>query len=233
MITLKDIKENDKFRTLIKWAGKCMEAKGYTEHGIRHCSYVSTTAKNILTQLGYPERVRELSAIAGYIHDIGNSVNRKNHGPTGACLAFPLLMEMGMDMDEICMITSAVGNHEEETGSVVNEVAAAIIIADKSDAHRTRVGRGRYNPEDIHDRVNYAIRQSKVVVDSDCRIIQFSIEMDKTSSIMEFMQIYMTRMIMCEKAAKYLGCEFQLVANGHPINNQSVISGGRVDEESA
>jgi len=233
MITLKDIKANDKFCTLIKWAGKCMEAKGYTEHGIRHCSYVSSTARNILTRLGYPERVRELSAIAGYIHDIGNSVNRKNHGPTGACLAFPLLMEMGMDMDEICMITSSIGNHEEETGSVVNEVAAAIIIADKSDAHRTRVGRGKYNSEDIHDRVNYAIRQSKVVVDSDRKIIQFSIEMDKTSSIMEFMQIYMTRMIMCENAARYLGCEFQLVANGQAINNQSVISGGRVDEESA
>ncbi|MGI6702450.1 MAG: HD domain-containing protein [Clostridia bacterium] len=233
MITLRDIKANDNFCALIKWAGKCMETKGYTEHGIRHCSYVSTTARNILSSLDYPERVRELAAIAGYIHDIGNSVNRKNHGPTGACLAFPLLMEMGMDIDEICMITSAVGNHEEETGSAVNEVSAAIIIADKSDAHRTRVGRGKYNPEDIHDRVNYAIRQSKVMVDSDSRIIQFSIEMDKTSSVMEFMQIYMTRMIMCENAAKYLGCEFQLVANGQPINNQSVISGGRVDEESA
>ena len=233
MITLRDIKANDNFCALIKWAGKCMETKGYTEHGIRHCSYVSTTARNILSSLDYPERVRELAAIAGYIHDIGISVNRKNHGPTGACLAFPLLMEMGMDIDEICMIPSAVGNHEEETGSAVNEVSAAIIIADKSDAHRTRVGRGKYNPEEIHDRVNYAIRQSKVMVDSDSRIIQFSIEMDKTSSVMEFMQIYMTRMIMCENAAKYLGCEFQLVANGQPINNQSVISGGRVDEESA
>ena len=149
MITLRDIKANDNFCALIKWAGKCMETKGYTEHGIRHCSYVSTTARNILSSLDYPERVRELAAIAGYIHDIGNSVNRKNHGPTGACLAFPLLMEMGMDIDEICMITSAVGNHEEETGSAVNEVSAAIIIADKSDAHRTRVGRGKYNPEDI------------------------------------------------------------------------------------
>ena len=234
MITLKDIKENDKFRTLIKWAAKCMEAIGYTEHGIRHCSYVSATARNILEKLHYPERVQELAAIAGYIHDIGNSVNRKNHGPSGACLAFQVLTEMGMDMDEICMITSAIGNHEEETGAVVNEVAAAIIIADKSDAHRTRVGRGKYNPEDIHDRVNYAIRQSKVVVDADSRVIQFSIEMDSTSSIMEFMQIYMSRMIMCENAAKYLGCEFQLVANGQPINNHSVVAaGGRVDEERA
>ncbi len=234
MITLKDIKENDKFRTLIKWAAKCMEAIGYTEHGIRHCSYVSATSRNILEKLQHPERVRELAAIAGYIHDIGNSVNRKNHGPSGACLAFQVLTEMGMDMDEICMITSAIGNHEEETGAVVNEVAAAIIIADKSDAHRTRVGRGKYNPEDIHDRVNYAIRQSKLVVDSASRVIQFSIEMDSTSSIMEFMQIYMSRMIMCENAAKYLGCEFQLVANGQPINNHSVVAaGGRVDEESA
>lgn len=233
MITLKDIKENDKFRTLIKWAAKCMEAIGYTEHGIRHCSYVSATSRNILEKLQHPERVRELAAIAGYIHDIGNSVNRKNHGLSGACLAFQVLTEMGMDTDEICMITSAIGNHEEETGAVVNEVAAAIIIADKSDAHRTRVGRGKYNPEDIHDRVNYAIRQSKLVVDAASRVIQFSIEMDSTSSIMEFMQIYMSRMMMCENAAKYLGCEFQLVANGQPINNHSVVAGGRVDEESA
>ncbi len=233
MITLKDIKENNRFSALIDRANKCMEAIGYTEHGIRHCSYVSAISREILVQLEYPERIQELAAIAGYIHDIGNSVNRKNHGPNGACLAFPVLMEIGMDMDEISMITSAIGNHEEETGSVVNEVAAALIIADKSDAHRTRVRRGKYNPEDIHDRVNYAIRKSKVVVDTDNKVIQFSIEMDSTSSIMEFMQIYMSRMIMCEKAARYLECEFQLVANGQPINNQPVIDGSKLDEESA
>ena len=232
MITLKDIKENDKFRTLIKWAAKCMEAIGYTERDTT-LLVCHATARNIL-KTALPRAGTGTYVIAGYIHDIGNSVNRKNHGPSGACLAFQVLTEMGMDMDEICMITSAIGNHEEETGAVVNEVAAAIIIADKSDAHRTRVGRGKYNPEDIHDRVNYAIRQSKVVVDADSRVIQFSIEMDSTSSIMEFMQIYMSRMIMCENAAKYLGCEFQLVANGQPINNHSVVAaGGRVDEESA
>jgi hypothetical protein len=233
MITLKDIKENEKFSTLIKWAAKCMEAMGYTEHGIRHCSYVSQTARDILNRLGYPERIQELAAMAGYIHDIGNSVNRKHHGLTGANLAFPILMEMAMEMDEICMITSAIGNHEEETGYAVNEIAAALIIADKSDAHRTRVGRGKYNPDDIHDRVNYAIKQSKVVIDVQNKIIIYSIEMDSTSSIMDFMQIYMTRMIMCEKAARYLGCEFQLVANGQAINNQTVVAGRKLKEESA
>ena len=233
MITLDDIKANYRFKKLIEWASRGMEAMGYTEHGIRHCSYVSTTARDILAQLDYPERIQELAAIAGYIHDIGNSVNRKNHGPTGACIAFPVLMEMGMDMDDICMITSAIGNHEEETGYAVNEVAAAIIISDKSDAHRTRVGRGKYNPEDIHDRVNYAIRKSRVLVDADSKIIQFSIQMDATSSIMEFMQIYMSRMIMCEKAARFLGCEFQQVANGQPINNQAVISEGKLNGETA
>jgi hypothetical protein len=171
--------------------------------------------------------------MAGYIHDIGNSVNRKHHGLTGANLAFPILMEMAMEMDEICMITSAIGNHEEETGYAVNEIAAALIIADKSDAHRTRVGRGKYNPDDIHDRVNYAIKQSKVVIDVQNKIIIYSIEMDSTSSIMDFMQIYMTRMIMCEKAARYLGCEFQLVANGQAINNQTVVAGRKLKEESA
>ncbi|MBA1334217.1 MAG: hypothetical protein HPY66_1926 [Firmicutes bacterium] len=233
MVTLKDIKENEKFSTLIKWAAKCMEAIGYTEHGMRHCGFVSQTAKDILSRLEYPERTQELAAIAGYIHDIGNSINRKHHGMTGANLAFPLLMEMGMELDEICMITSAIGNHEEETGNVVNEVAAALIIADKSDAHRTRVGRGKYNPDDIHDRVNYAIKRSKVEVDIQDRIIIYSIEMDTSSSIMEFMKIYMTRMMMCEKAARYLGCSFQLVANGQAINNNPVLAARKLNEESA
>jgi metal-dependent HD superfamily phosphatase/phosphodiesterase len=233
MITLNDIKKNNRFAKLIKWASKGMEAMGYTEHGTRHCNFVSKTARDILESLGYDERTLELTAIAGYIHDIGNSINRKNHGMNGAALAFPILMEMGMDMDEICSITSAIGNHEEENGNVVSEIAAAIIIADKSDAHRTRVGRGKYNEDDIHDRVNYSIKRSKVSVDADNRIIKFSIEMDTSSSIMEFMQIYMSRMIMCEKAAKFLGCEYQLIANGQAINNRPETPGRSIAEESA
>lgn len=233
MITLKDIKESKEFITMINWANNCMEAMGYTEHGIRHCSYVSTVTRNILKELGYSERIQELGAIAGWLHDIGNSINRKNHGLTGANLAFPVLLKMGMDIEEICMVTSAIGNHEEETGQPVSEIAAALIIADKSDAHRTRVRRGKYNPEDIHDRVNYAISHSQVSVNAEERLIKYSIEMDGTSSIMEFMQIYMSRMIMCGKAARRLGCEFQLIANGHTINNHVKVHRDELEEESA
>lgn len=233
MITLKDIQENKEFNTLIEWANKCMEAMGYTEHGIRHCSYVSNTTRKILKELGYSERIHELGAIAGWLHDIGNSVNRKHHGLTGANLAFPILLKMGMDVEEICMMTCAIGNHEEETGYPVSEISAALIIADKSDAHRTRVRRGKYNAGDIHDRVNYAIKQSEVVVDAVNKRIKYSFKMDGTSSIMEFMQIYMSRMVMCEKAAKHLGCEFQIIVNGQSINNHVVVQDTKFEEESA
>ncbi len=233
MVNLREIKANKEFSTLIEWANKCMEAMGYTEHGIRHCSYVSETTRKILVELGYPERIQELGAMAGWLHDIGNSVNRKNHGLTGASLAFPILMKMGMDIEEICMITGAIGNHEEETGCPVSEISAALIIADKSDAHKTRVRRGKYNADDIHDRVNYAIKQSEVVVDADRKRIKYSFKMDGTSSIMEFMQIYMSRMVMCEKAARFLGCEFQILVNGQSINNHVAVRGTKPVEESA
>ena len=170
MITLKDIKRNQEFNTLIECGNKCMEAMGYTEHGMRHCSYVSETTRRILKELGYSERTQELGAIAGWLHDIGNSVNRKHHGLTGANLAFPILLKMEMNIEEICAITTAIGNHEEETGYPVSEIASALIIADKSDAHRTRVRRGKYNSEDIHDRVNYAIKKSEVITDTKNRI---------------------------------------------------------------
>jgi uncharacterized protein len=223
MVTLEDIKNNKEISTLIQEANNALAAIGYTEHGQRHVGYVSHTAAAILSKLDYPARTVELAAIAGFVHDVGNVVNRKHHGMNGAALLFPLLREMGMDMKELCCILSAAGYHEEETGEPVSEVSAALIIADKSDAHRTRVRKGKYDPYDIHDRVNYSIKKNWVDVDPVKRVIRYEMIMDTSSSVMEFMQIFLTRMRLCEKAAEFLECRFDLVVNGVTINNQKTI----------
>ena len=217
-ITVEDIKHDQKLSVLIHAANRMLEAIGYTEHGPRHVGFVSATARSILHDLQYPERMCELAAIAGWVHDVGNSINRVNHGITGGAMLFPLLQEIGMPIDEVMTIVGAVGNHEEQNGKVVSAVSAALIIADKSDAHRTRVRRTAYNPDDIHDRVNYAIGENAVQVDPVRRIIRFAISMDESSSVMDFMEIYLSRMQMCEEAANYLGCRFELVVNGVNIN---------------
>lgn len=220
MVTLEDIKKNGEIMALIHEANNVLAAIGYTEHGQRHVGYVSATAAAILKKLDFPERTIELAAIAGWVHDVGNVVNRKNHGLNGAALLFPLLREMHMDMSEISTILSATGHHEEETGVPVSNVSAALIIADKSDAHRTRVRKGKYDPYDIHDRVNYSIKKNWVDVDPVKRVITYAMVMDNTSSVMEFMQIFLKRMTMCEQAAEFLECRFDLVVNGVAINNQ-------------
>jgi len=231
-ISVEDVRRNPEIRTLIGMANHVLEVKGYTEHGERHVGCVSHVAANLLEELGYDERRVELAAIAGWVHDVGNSVNRHNHGITGATLLFPLLRDMGMDICEVVDILGAVGNHEEQNGMPVSDISAALIIADKVDAHRTRVRRGKFNKEDIHDRVNYSIKKNWLEVDKENRIIKFGILMDDTSSVMEFMEIYLTRMRMCEKSAEFLGCSFDIVVNGmtvncHPVTGSitSVISG--------
>lgn len=218
MITLKDIQKNECIQALVEAGNHYLEVMGFTDHGPRHLGYVSHTAKKILESLGYPERDVHLAAIAGWVHDVGNSINRTNHGITGGVMLFPLLQEIGMPIDEVLTVIGAVGNHEEQNGKVVSAVSAALIIADKSDANRTRVRRAVYNPEDIHDRVNYAIGHNAVEVDAENRIIRFSISMDESSSVMDFMEIYLSRMQMCEEAANFLGCRFELVVNGTGIN---------------
>jgi uncharacterized protein len=220
MVTLEDIKNNKEISSLIREANNVLASIGYTEHGQRHVGYVSTTAAAILKKLDCPARTVELAAITGWVHDVGNVVNRKHHGMNGAMLLFPLLRDMGMDMGEICTVMSATGYHEEETGAPVSEVSAALIIADKSDAHRTRVRKGKYDPYDIHDRVNYSIKKNWVEVDTVKRVIRYEMIMDETSSVMEFMQIFLSRMILCEKAAEYLECRLDIVVNGVTINNQ-------------
>ena len=220
MITLEDIRANAEISALIREANEVLNAIGYTEHGMRHVGYVSSVAATILKKLEYPERTVELAAITGWIHDVGNVINRKHHGLNGAIMLFPVLRETGMGMDEICHILSAIGFHEEETGAPVSEVSAALIIADKSDAHRTRVRKDRYDPFDIHDRVNYSIKKNWVDVDPVKRVIRYEMIMDSSSSVMEFMQIFLSRMMLCEKAAEYLGCRLDIVVNGVTINNQ-------------
>lgn len=221
-ITLEQVKTNKAIHDLIEVANNNLQIMGYTEHGLRHVGYVSRTTANILRELGYDDRVVELGAIAGWLHDIGNAVNRKNHGLSGATLAFQLLNNLGMDMTEIGIITGAIGNHEEETGLPVSAVSAALIIADKSDAHRSRVRMSRADKSDIHDRVNLSIKKNSLVVDKQKRKIRLILFMDKSSSLMEYLQIYLSRMILSEKASAFLDCSFELVINGEVINRHTL-----------
>lgn len=218
MIMVEDVRRNEELAALIREANRVLEVIGYTEHGPRHVGYVSRMAQEILVQLGYPERTCQLAAIAGWVHDVGNAVNRLNHGITGASILYPILRDMGMPLDEVCQIVSAVGNHEEQNGVVVSAISAALIIADKVDANRTRVRRKHYDRGDIHDRVNFAISRNEVAVDPKQHGIRYLIEMNDTASVMEFLEIYLTRMQMCEAAAHYLGCRFDLIVNGVLIN---------------
>lgn len=219
-VTLAMVKSNPNFSALIKAANDNLEIMGYTEHGLRHVGYVSRTTANILRELGLDDRTVELGAIAGWIHDIGNVVNRNNHGLSGATLAFDLLLKMNMPMEEIAVIVAAIGNHEEQTGLPVNAVSAALILADKSDAHRSRVRKKHADPGDIHDRVNLSIKKNYLAVDNEKKAIRLVIFMDDTSATMEYLQIYFTRMVLCEKAAEFLGYKFELVINNAIINRQ-------------
>ena len=218
MITLQEIKQNESIKALVRAGNRYLEALGYTDHGPRHLGYVSRTASGILKSLGYSEREVEL---AGWVHDVGNSVNRHDHGPNGAILLFPLLREIGMDIEDVMIIITAVGNHEEQSGTVSSAVSAALAIADKSDAHKSRVRNGRPDVGDIHDRVNFAIQENSVIVDRKHKIIRQELKMDESSSVLEYLSIYLPRILMCEQAAKFLGQHFELFINDRPVNNRA------------
>ena len=220
MITLQDIRQHEDIQALIRAGNRYLEALGYTDHGPRHVSYVSRTASSILRALGYSQREVELAAIAGWVHDVGNSVNRHDHGPNGAVMLLPILRGMGMDMNDVMEIITAVGNHEEQSGFVSSAVSAALVLGDKSDAHKTRVRGGRPDPNDIHDRVNFAIAENRVEVDRKARVIRHTLTMDTSSCVMEYLQIYHSRIVMCEQAARFLKCSFELVINGQTVNSQ-------------
>lgn len=202
MVTLADIQKNEDIKALISAGNRYLAAMGFTEHGPRHVSYVSRTAAGILAALNFSPREVELAAIAGWVHDVGNSVNRHDHGPLGAVLLLPILRETGMAMDDVM------------------EIITALALGDKSDAHKTRVRGGKPDPNDIHDRVNFSIQENRVIVDPVKRIIRHELTMDESSSVMEYLQIYMSRIVMCEQAAAFLKCSFDLVINGQTINNR-------------
>ncbi|HIS42397.1 MAG TPA: HD domain-containing protein [Candidatus Limiplasma pullicola] len=221
MITLQEIKQNESIKALVRAGNRYLETLGYTDHGPRHLGYVSRTASGILKSLGYSEREVELAAIAGWVHDVGNSVNRHDHGPNGAILLFPLLREIGMDIEDVMIIITAVGNHEEQSGTVSSAVSAALAIADKSDAHKSRVRNGRPDVSDIHDRVNFSIQENSVIVDRKHKIIRQELKMDESSSVLEYLSIYLPRILMCERAAEFLGQHFELFINDRPVNNRA------------
>jgi metal-dependent HD superfamily phosphatase/phosphodiesterase len=229
MTYFEQVKQNEELRELIDASGRFLAAMDYTEHGLRHANYVSYTAGKILSELGYSDREVDLARIAGLLHDVGNVVNRHNHGCHSATLIYPILKAIGMPMQDITTILFAIGNHEEQIGTPVDPVSSALIIADKSDAHRTRVHRYKYNPGDIHDRVNISIKKNVVEVDREKRTISSKFYMDNRSSVMEFFEIYLSRIEMSERAAEKLNCEFNLYINDVLINSPKSISKKRLE----
>ena len=215
MITLKDVKENPEVDALIRGAQKQLNALGYTEHGHRHISIVSKRAGDILEKLGYPERTVELARIAGYMHDIGNCVNRVDHAHTGAILSYNILKDMGMPVEERTEIMMAIGNHDEATGSAISDISAALILADKSDVHRDRVINQNISTFDIHDKVNYAVTDAKLSLDEKERIITLDLKIDtKICPVLDYFEIFMDRTMLSKYAAKYLKIWFELIING-------------------
>lgn len=214
-ITLKDVRNNPKVRKLIDGANEVMKAMGYTEHGHRHVGVVSRITRYILEHLGSSPREVELGGIAGYLHDIGNVINRVDHPISGANLAYSILNEMGMDPLEIAPILGAIGNHEELVGTPVSAMSAALIIADKSDVHFSRVQNPILESFDIHDRVNFAVQKSRVEMDPAKQTIELTLEIDtKQATVMEYFEIFLSRMVMCRRSADLLGYKFALNANG-------------------
>ncbi|MEG6611749.1 HD domain-containing protein [Pseudoclostridium thermosuccinogenes] len=215
LITLADVKRNDEVKTFMEIADMQLSVKGYTEHSFRHVGLVSGTAGKIAENLGFDDRDIELARIAGYMHDIGNAVNRMDHAHTGAILAYNVLTKMGMDHREAAKIMMAIGNHDENSGTAVSNISAALILADKSDVHRSRVRNRDFSTFDIHDRVNYAVESSRITVDSKEKIAALELEIDtKISPVMDYFEIFLVRMTMCRKAAEFLGLKFQLIING-------------------
>ena len=214
MITFLDIKRNEEINQLISSADKSLAALGYTDHGFAHVGLVSERAGLILQSLGAGEREVELARIAGYLHDIGNIVNRVDHSQSGAIIAFRLLDKMGMEMSEIAGIVTAIGNHDEGSGYPVSDLAAAIILADKSDVRRSRVRNGDFATFDIHDRDNFSVVDSRIDIKTADKTIRLSLEIDtEIGSIMDYFEIFLGRMTLCCRAAERLGLAFKLTIN--------------------
>ena len=217
-ITLEDIQKDPQIHTYIEQGNRILGVIGYTEHGFAHAKRSSNYASYILKSLGYDDRTCELAAIAGYMHDISNIVNRIDHAQSGAVMAFRLLDRMGMDPVEIAMVISAIGNHDESTAAAVNPIAAALILADKTDVRRSRVRNQDFASFDIHDRVNYAVEESKIYFNEDHSAIILDLKIDTSiSAVMDYFEIFLGRMMLSRKAAEFLNISFELVINGQRL----------------
>ena len=217
-VTVRVVERDPEVQAYLRRGNEQMGVLGYTEHGQRHARLVGSIAQNVLLHLDYPQRRTELAEIAGYLHDIGNVIYRDEHDWAGALIARDILIRLGMDFDEIALIMGAIGNHEEERGEPVGDVSAAVILADKSDAHRSRV----QNPDtlafDIHDRVNFAVKRSFLRVNGEEKTITLELDIDtEVSQVGEYFEIFMSRMLMSRRAALFLDCKFDLTINGNSM----------------
>ena len=218
MITFHQIKNNPQIKTYIQKADESLIALGYTEHSFAHVTKVAEKAGQILEELQYSHREAELARIAGYLHDIGNIVNRIDHAQSGAVMAFRILDKLGMPADEIATVCSAIGNHDESTAFPVNAVAAALILADKTDVRRTRVRNRDKATFDIHDRVNYAVEKASTTLDAAGKAVVLDLQLDTgMSPVIDYFEIFLERMLLCRKAAEKLGLSFRLVVNGQTV----------------
>ncbi len=218
MLSYESIKQNENIRTYIRKADESLRALGYTEHSFAHVTKVAETAGEILATFGYSAHDVELVKIAGYLHDIGNLVNRVEHSQSGAVMAFRILDKLGMDAEDIADIVTAIGNHDEGTGTPVNAISAALFLADKSDVRRSRVRNMDPASFDIHDRVNYSVDESKLELDPEAGEIRLRLHIDPAySAVADYFEIFLTRMLLCKKAAEKLGQRFRLVINGQNL----------------
>ena len=218
MITYNDIKKHEDIRSYIKAADKSLLALGFTEHSFAHVEKVASGVEYILGSLGFSEHDVEIAKIAAFLHDIGNLVNRVDHSQSGAVMAFRILDNLGMDACDIATVVTAIGNHDEGTGMPVNKVAAALILADKSDVRRGRVRNADISTFDIHDRVNYSVTSSSLVIDEENKEIKLDLNIDtEYGSVMDYFEIFLQRMILCRKSAETLGLKFRLIINGQKL----------------
>ena len=217
-MTYEQIRQDSTIRVYVSQADAVLAALGFTEHSFPHVTCVAERAGAILDTLGYPEHAVELAKISGFLHDIGNIVNRTDHSQSGGVMAFRILDRLNFDPEDISVIVSAIGHHDEGTGTAVSPVAAALIIADKSDVRRSRVRTPETVQADIHDRVNYSVTRSELTVNKQERVLELNLTVDtQVSSVMEYFEIFMKRMIMCRRAAEKLGLSFRLVINGQQL----------------
>lgn len=213
-MTYEEIRQNEAVNTYIRQADAALATLGFTEHSFAHVTLVAEKAGYILQTLGYPERTVELAKIAGYLHDIGNLINRVDHSQSGAIMAFRILDHLKFGPEEIAIIVSAIGNHDEGTGVPVSPVAAALILADKSDVRRNRVHNTDSSTFDIHDRVNYSVTKAELKINEAHTLIKLKLTVDTHfSSVMDYFEIFMQRMLLCRKAAETLGLQFKLMIN--------------------